>query len=107
MLSNAYFLAKFRFDTIENEPAKILQIFQKQMLDRGGAALSFKFCKKNAKKASQVTTVSSSPADHRHPGVGEGAVELADVADVVRDLRSEAIWITEANELLVFTCIHV
>ena len=31
MLSNAYFLAKFRFDTAENEPAKNLQnllIFQ-------------------------------------------------------------------------------
>ena len=26
MLSNAYFLAKFRFDTAENEPAKKLQI---------------------------------------------------------------------------------
>ena len=25
MLSNAYFLARFRFDTAENEPAKILQ----------------------------------------------------------------------------------
>ena len=25
MLSNAYFLAKFRFDTAENEPAKKLQ----------------------------------------------------------------------------------
>ena len=29
MLSNAYFLAKFRFDTAENEPAKILQNFAK------------------------------------------------------------------------------
>ena len=29
MLSNAYFLAKFRFDTAENEPAKNLQNFQK------------------------------------------------------------------------------
>ena len=29
MLSNAYFLAKFRFDTAENEPAKNLQIFFK------------------------------------------------------------------------------
>ena len=28
MLSNAYFLAKFRFDTAENEPAKNLQILQ-------------------------------------------------------------------------------
>ena len=27
MLSNAYFLAKFRFDTAENKPAKNLQIF--------------------------------------------------------------------------------
>ena len=27
MLSNAYFLAKFRFDTAKNEPAKILQNF--------------------------------------------------------------------------------
>ena len=29
MLSNAYFLAKFRFDTAENEPAKNLQYFAK------------------------------------------------------------------------------
>ena len=28
MLSNAYFLAKFRFDTAENEPPKILLIFR-------------------------------------------------------------------------------
>ena len=28
MLSNAYFLAKFRFDTAENEPAKKLQNLQ-------------------------------------------------------------------------------
>ena len=31
MLSNAYFLAKFRFDTAENEPAKNLQNFRKMM----------------------------------------------------------------------------
>ena len=30
MLSNAYFLANFRFDTAENEPAKNLQILQKK-----------------------------------------------------------------------------
>ena len=29
MLSNAYFLAKFRIDTAENEPAKNLQNFAK------------------------------------------------------------------------------
>ena len=31
MLSNAYFLAKFRFDTAENEPAKNLQILFKKL----------------------------------------------------------------------------
>ena len=31
MLSNAYFLAKFRFDTAENEPAKNLQNFAKKI----------------------------------------------------------------------------
>ena len=31
MLSNAYFLAKFRFDTAENEPAKNLQNFTKNL----------------------------------------------------------------------------
>ena len=31
MLSNAYFLGKFRFDTAENEPAKNLQNFRKHM----------------------------------------------------------------------------
>ena len=30
MLSSAYFLAKFRFDTAENEPAKHLQNFAKK-----------------------------------------------------------------------------
>ena len=30
MLSNAYFLAKFCFDTAENEPAKTLQNFAKR-----------------------------------------------------------------------------
>ena len=41
MLSNAYFLAKFRFDTAENEPAKnlrILQNFAKAMARSGWRA---------------------------------------------------------------------
>ena len=33
MLSNAYFLAKFRFDTVENEPAKNLQNFANNFLN--------------------------------------------------------------------------
>ena len=32
MLSNAYFLAKIRFDTAENEPAKNLQKFARILL---------------------------------------------------------------------------
>ena len=32
MLSNAYFVAKFRFDTAENEPAKNLQNFRKNLM---------------------------------------------------------------------------
>ena len=34
MLSNAYFLAKFRFDTAENEPAKNLQNFRKCIFEK-------------------------------------------------------------------------
>ena len=37
MLSNAYFLAKFRFDTAENEPAKILQKICKMLLKKVGS----------------------------------------------------------------------
>ena len=36
MLSNAYFLAKFRFDTAENEPAKNLQNFRKMHFSKLG-----------------------------------------------------------------------
>ena len=34
MLSNAYFLAKIRFDTAENEPAKICKIFEKCIFEK-------------------------------------------------------------------------
>ena len=33
MLSNAYFLAKFRFDIAEKEPAKVLQTFANVLTD--------------------------------------------------------------------------
>ena len=38
MLSNAYFLAKFRFDTAENEPAKNLQNLLIFPIGRGEAS---------------------------------------------------------------------
>ena len=37
MLSDAYFLAKFRFDTAENEPAKNLQNFRKMYFRKRNA----------------------------------------------------------------------
>ena len=39
MLSNAYFLAKFRFDTAENEPAKNLQNFPNTLRTAGCARM--------------------------------------------------------------------
>ena len=41
MLSNAYFLAKFRFDTAENEPAKNLQNFRKMHFRKIHFSMSF------------------------------------------------------------------
>ena len=42
MLSNAYFVAKFRFDTAENEPAKNLQKFRKMHFSKNaGEVVSF------------------------------------------------------------------
>ena len=38
MLSNAYFLAKFRFDNAENEPAKNLQNFRKMHFSKSPGA---------------------------------------------------------------------
>ena len=51
MLSNAYFLAKFRFDTAEIEPAKNLQIF--------------------AQKIAYVATFRDVLANHARPPVDE------------------------------------
>ena len=46
MLSNAYFLAKFRFDTAENEPAKKFANFRKVHFQATSAevARSFRGC---------------------------------------------------------------
>ena len=44
MLSNAYFLAKFRFDTAENEPAKKLQNFLKMHFRKMHFLLTSRSC---------------------------------------------------------------
>ena len=41
MLSNAYFLAKFRFDTAENEPAKNLQNFRLRKIGLAGTIMPY------------------------------------------------------------------
>ena len=52
MLSNAYFLAKFRFDTAENEPAKNLQNFAKFANFAGRIANFANVARNNAAKTS-------------------------------------------------------
>ena len=66
MLSNAYFLANFRFDTAENEPAKNLQQFCK----------NFKifFGRRRLKKRSEKTENARSKRKHRK-GRGQAAAK--------------------------------
>ena len=71
MLSNAYFLAKFRFDTAENEPAKNLQNFRKMHF------------RKMHFRSSRPDLVRQVNADHRAVGTvrrAEGVVHV-DVAE--------------------------
>ena len=75
MLSNAYFLAKFRFDTAENEPAKHLQNFRKMHF------------RKMQCPADEDEAPAAGGADRAAPAPGGGAAEppkqlpgLADVA---------------------------
>ena len=53
MLSNAYFLAKFRFDTAENEPAKNLQNFRKMHFSKNAFSKNAFFENAFAKEAEQ------------------------------------------------------
>ena len=55
MLSNAYFLAKFRFDTAENEPAKNLQNFRK-MQEPPRAAASRRAAPPRARRSGAAPT---------------------------------------------------
>ena len=64
MLSNAYFLAKFRFDKAENEPAKIFAQFSKNA-----------FC--NPGRASGVLQRGDRAVSRLLHGAGPGAPPLA------------------------------
>ena len=66
MLSNAYFIAKFRFDTAENEPAKFLKTFCKT------------FCKNLSRSAcggscARFSAAVRTAAEVRDPGDWSGA----------------------------------
>ena len=57
MLSNAYFLAKFRFDTAENEPAKKLQDFSRLSIQA-----EYKFCPASASQTRRTLSYSRKDA---------------------------------------------
>ena len=65
MLSNAYFLAKFRFDTAENEPAKNLQNFAKKTLQPpcGDCPIASKSTKNSI--LAMVLRLLASPAEYQ------------------------------------------
>ena len=68
MLSNAYFLAKFRFDAAENEPAKHLQI----LLEIA------QFCKTGASQEANAEGTSNGPQDGRDGSHTDDAKEQLD-----------------------------
>ena len=73
MLSNAYFLAKFRFDTAENEPAKNLQNFRKCTFEK----CIFEKCIHRPGGAAGPVPPRGPPAEVRGAGLPEGVLEEA------------------------------
>ena len=88
MLSNAYFLAKFRFDTAENEPAKLF------LYTISNICQICQFCGADLGVAAGVLRAEGGP-------VGlEGAVQVLDRQDL------SAVRVTQPAEymLFFFTC---
>ena len=77
MLSNAYFLAKFRFDTAENEPAKNLQNFRKMHFRKMQCLMHFRKMHFRKMHFPQVLELQRGPPRRRplvrRPGRGAGA----------------------------------
>ena len=84
MLSNAYFLAKFRFDTAENEPAKNLQKFAKQLARLANFA---NFANPNLSKRSAGPS-SAAPGRQASPGCAGASPAL--VSPLCQDGSSSA-----------------
>ena len=89
MLSNAYFLAKFRFDTAENEPAKNLAKFSKNTFSKNAFAFFENVFFENAFFEN---------AFFENTNLGEGRVEGAEdeelvvpQADAVADPRAVVV----------------
>ena len=86
MLSNAYFLAKFRFDTAENEPAKNLQNFRKMHFSKN----AFSKCSSQATAAVGLTTVAPTTPEGVHYREIKTATEGED-AIVILNSQSRTI----------------
>ena len=66
MLSNACFLAKFRFDTAENDPVKNLHNFAKKIADFANSTYS----------AGRRVAAVTEPSDASLPGLPEVSVKF-------------------------------
>ena len=94
MLSNAYFLVNFRFDTAENQPAKNLQIFAKKLLILGGGRSGEG--RRALREAPRRGVLRAGGPDLRQP---RGRRQ-------VRELRQLALLIAHDVQRLVFTRIQ-
>ena len=88
MLSNAYFLAQFRFDTAENEPAKNLTKFTKN-------CKICRFCSRFVRRAAAFAAAEAARASESRGG-GLGVVNPGVVAN---------FWQNFGKISLVFGCI--
>ena len=84
MLSNAYFLAKFRFDTAENEPAKNLQNFRKMHFSK------MHFSKKKVAGALSSGACRAAGGVHQGYGQGLGSAKLANFTNFANFQRARS-----------------
>ena len=110
MLSNAYFLAKFRFDTAENEPAKNLQNFRKmhfrKMHFRKMQATHLAGGAGHDAGAGALEELRELPRARRRGGLRHVALAGPRASSVVTSSTSESVdWQNFGKMLLVFGCI--
>ena len=89
MLSNAYFVAKFRFDTAENEPAKNLQNFQKMHFSK------MHFCK--PLPLGHAAGDVPAPYEEHHVPLGLGLAKLGKLAKFCKFLAGSFSAVSKRN----------